>query len=373
MAIEAKLIANRDKIVRFIREAKQKGCRLIVFPESALSSEVGITKAEIDTAIETIRTATDENDIYSIVCVLYKKSDEGRLFNSLMVVDPNGRISLRYHKLYDVRPNQVPPPFLVDGIQCSTIICADRWIRGVEEFGALSGSKILIECSDNFAAEWRPELQWFWHVPRALRNGSYSQSVNTATNHDLDHNELENLKHGHTAVIGPDGRFKLATNESPDRMFITIVDPSEASGMGASRRRKHPIHLTYERSVSPEDALQRKQFWVNLASFRTFTATVNAARSETLQKPSSSAGGGSVIWEDFQFNKERGIGPYAAVPLVEAGVGEELIYAPQRVNKVNPWFQQMAERRNSQMKDWYELGAHIIDAEAPVDIEALVK
>ena len=63
----------------------------------------------------------------------------------------------------------------------------------------MDGARVLIECSNNFANEWLPELEWFWYVPRALRNGCYVLLVNSARKRDLP-------GHGHSAVIAPDGR-----------------------------------------------------------------------------------------------------------------------------------------------------------------------
>lgn len=38
-AREPELEANRDKIVRFVSQAKMRGCRLVIFPEDALGRQ----------------------------------------------------------------------------------------------------------------------------------------------------------------------------------------------------------------------------------------------------------------------------------------------------------------------------------------------
>jgi len=37
LALEPTLVENRDKIIRFVGEAKSRGCRVVVFPETALT------------------------------------------------------------------------------------------------------------------------------------------------------------------------------------------------------------------------------------------------------------------------------------------------------------------------------------------------
>jgi len=183
MALEPELAQNRDKIIRFVGNAAAKGCRVVVFPESALSWPDKTNKADIDSAISAIQDAARTCAVYVIFCAIYKRTETDQPFNWLLVIDPTGRVIHRYHKLWsDSRSNNVPGLFRIDGIPCAGIICADRWIRGVEDLPAVAGAKILFELSCNFADEWVAELGWYWYVPRALRNGVCVVFANTAPN-----------------------------------------------------------------------------------------------------------------------------------------------------------------------------------------------
>jgi hypothetical protein len=110
----------------------------------------------------------------------------------------------------------------------------------------------------------------------------------------------------------------------------------------------------------------RQQLWVNLASYSTFTATVNAATPDGLPSRSAPATGGSTIWEDFHRTKagsEGGYFPHSAVPLVKAGRNATILYATQQVAKANPQFARMiSPSRNPQMSPWYTAGARAIYA-----------
>ena len=98
---------------------------------------------------------------------------------------------------------------------------------------------------------------------------------------------------------------------------------SELAELAAVRGAQVHLHLVYDRDVSAGASLRRKQLWVNLANFRTFTVAVNAASPERLARPSAPAQGGSIIWEDFRREphaaaRRNGAGPWSAYRLAEA-------------------------------------------------------
>ncbi|HUV66879.1 MAG TPA: carbon-nitrogen hydrolase family protein, partial [Sedimentisphaerales bacterium] len=179
-AREPQLAANRDKIVRFIDQAKTRGCRLIIFPEDALGSPVGTLNEDIEKAVDAIRDAARSNDIYAIFCSSFVIPGfaPDRRGHCLRVIGPDGRIVLRFNKLICNLPpsdsRRAPGVFYVDGIPCCAMICADRWLRGFEELPVTLGAKILIDCSANARKEWIPEFAWYLPVTRALRNNVFS-------------------------------------------------------------------------------------------------------------------------------------------------------------------------------------------------------
>jgi len=74
---------------------------------------------------------------------------------------------------------------------------------------------------------------------------------------------------------------------------------NEIAELAASRGAQLLFNLSYGDDVSEEATLRRTQFWVQLASFRTFSAMVNAAHPRSIARPSAPANGGSCLWEDF--------------------------------------------------------------------------
>ncbi len=557
LATEATLEQNLDKILRFVSKAKAAGCRVLVTPEEALHSPPDTRRTDIDAAVHAVQTSAGENDTYVILGLRYRLTDAEPQHCRQLTIGPDGSVVQCYDKLYgDARFAKVPGIFPIDGIACCTAICADRWIRGVEELPAFAGAQILFECSNNYACEWISDLGWYWYVPRALRNGCYVVFCNAPWHRPGIADAGFGPGHGHSAVVAPDGSFVAAAGGEPDELLVAAVDLSQATRAEARRRHDHPLlkrfwdtgiqimggatveappfapltspeipialcaaqmacsrsvadnlarmrqmlqeakargaqvvafpalavtggrdedvlaaepevlegalrevqamaralrlnvafgmphvhpdgqrtnsafvvdpdgalltrydqlvvdrpylfspglsskamwfdclgvpavvtvgrdalwselaelaairgaqlhlHLCYDQATSPQGALLRRQLWANLASFRTFTATVNAAAPGAGPWASASAGGGSMLWEDMH-RAHSGEGgnhaPYSALCLAEAGPYQQLLCATQRVLAVNPQFAAMTDTTNPQMKAWYIAGAHAI-------------
>lgn len=246
-AREPELVANRDKIVRFISQAKARGCRLVIFPEDALGSPVGTSNEDIEKAVDVIRDAARSNDIYAIFCSSFVIPGfaPDRRGHCLRVVGPDGRILLRFNKLIcnlpPSDPRRAPGVFYVDGIPCCAMICADRWLRGFEELPVTLGAKILIDCSANARKEWIPEFAWYLPVTRALRNNVWSIFCNMG-----EHPKgMDESRHGHSAIIRPDGGFTAAANDLGDQILVATLDLSLANGAEARRRHNHPVFKPY--------------------------------------------------------------------------------------------------------------------------------
>ena len=246
-AREPELAANRDKIVGFIGQAKARGCRLVLFPEDALGSPVGTSNEDLEKAVDVIREAARSNDVYVIFCssfVIPGFAPDKR-GHCLRVIGPDGRLILRFNKLIcnlpPSDPRRAPGAFHVDGIPCCAMICADRWLRGFEELPVTLGAKILIDCSANARKEWIPEFAWYLPVTRALRNNVFSIFCNMGENR----NGLDEARHGHSAIIEPDGSFAAAADDAGDQMLVATLDLSLADGAEARRRHNHPVFKPY--------------------------------------------------------------------------------------------------------------------------------
>jgi len=246
-AREQELGANRDKIVRFMAQAKARGCRLVIFPEDALGCPPGTSNEDIEKAVDAIRDAARSNEVYVIFCSPFAIPGfaADRRGHRLRVIGPDGRIIQKFNKLIcnlpASDPRRAPGVFHVDGIPCCAMICADRWLRGFEELPVTLGAKILIDCSANARKEWIPEFAWYLPVTRALRNNVYSIFCNMG-----EHPKgADETRHGHSAIINPDGSFAAAADDAGDQLLIATLDLSKVHGAEARRRHNHPVFKPY--------------------------------------------------------------------------------------------------------------------------------
>jgi predicted amidohydrolase len=246
-AREPELQANRDKIVRFIGQAKARRCRLVIFPEDALGSPAGTSNEDLEQAVDVIRDAARSNDVYAIFCSSFAIPGfaPDRRGHRLRVIGPDGRLLLRFNKLIcnlpPSDPRRAPGVFYADGIPCCAMICADRWLRGFEELPVTLGARILIDCSANARQEWIPEFAWYLPVTRALRNNVFSIFCNMG-----EHPQgLDEPRHGHSAIIHPEGTFAAAADDAGDQMLVATLDLSKAHGAEARRRHNHPVFKPY--------------------------------------------------------------------------------------------------------------------------------
>ncbi len=243
MAVGANLQANRDRIVLGIAEAAARGARVAVFPEGALRGEGGEDPILVAEALEAVRQAARQAKLYAVFGGFTYLPHLKKNANWMLVVSPEGRDVFRYEKLYDNHRAAMPGVFLIDGIPCSAMICADRWLRGVEEIPILQGAQISFELSCNFASEWVAPFEWYWYVPRALRNNVwviFANAGNKVSGVPDDPATPRELRHGHSAMIGPDGRIVAAAQGDAEAVVVADLDIPEATRAEIRARAGHP-------------------------------------------------------------------------------------------------------------------------------------
>ncbi|MGQ9574384.1 MAG: carbon-nitrogen hydrolase family protein [Thermoguttaceae bacterium] len=236
--LESTLEQNSTKVVRLIRQAAATGARLVVFPEGALAAPHGTGPAEHARALEAVRRAAEQNKVYVAVGTQFVPADRAKTHNQLHVFDPQGNTLLVYDKVWYARTHDVPKMVSIHGVPCSFILCADRWSRPVEALPPVLGAKIVIECSANFDTEWLPALEWYWYIPRALRNTTFVVLANTAPDNRLPGGSYG---HGHSVVIDPTGKILAAAGGERDTIIRADLDLSKATRAMAIRRSRHPL------------------------------------------------------------------------------------------------------------------------------------
>jgi predicted amidohydrolase len=249
MAEGPDIAPNRDRILAWIPRAAAERARVVVFPEAALRAREETREGEVEQAIGAIREAARTHRVYVVfggwTQTSGSGSGSGKNANWMRVVDPSGSETFRYDKLYDNHRATMPGVFQLDGVPAGAIICADRWLRGVEELPIQQGARISIELSNNFASEWVPAFGWYWYVPRALRNNVWVIFANSASG-------AGKSGHGHSAIIAPDGEVVASVPDDRETLIVADIDPARATRAEALARRRHPLlGRLWERGASP--------------------------------------------------------------------------------------------------------------------------
>ena len=243
MALAPTLNSNCHRIVTGISQVAARGARVAVFPEGALRGEGNEEPGRTKEAVKTIGRAAREQKIYVLFGGASRSARTGKESCWLSAFGPDGAELFHYDKLYDRHDAKMPGVFAIDGIPCSALLCADRWLRGVEEIPIQQGAQISFELSCNFASEWIAPYEWYWNVPRALRNNVWVIFANTGNNvsgvpnHGLPPRAL---RHGHSAVIAPNGNVLAAASSDVETIVIADLDLSQATHAEARRRFEHP-------------------------------------------------------------------------------------------------------------------------------------
>jgi predicted amidohydrolase len=241
MTLGPTLESNRDRIVAWIPRAAARGARVVVFPEGALSIRSDAPEGDVEGAVRAIRHAARGNRVYVLFGGWTWSARVKKAANWMKVIGPDGAELLHYDKLWDIHDAATPAIFHLDGIPASAIICADRWLRGLEDLPVQQGARISFELSNNFASEWAPELEWYWYVPRALRNTVFVVFANTAnrTPGKPEPGVEQRPRHGHSAVVAPDGSLVAAARDDLETLLIADLDIAQATRAEALARSGH--------------------------------------------------------------------------------------------------------------------------------------
>ena len=91
-------------------------------------------------SIEAIRQTAKQHNVYVLFGGKTWSPEVKKVANWMYAVGPDGRDVMHYEKLYDNHRAAMPKLFLIDGIPCNAMICADRWLRGIEEIPIQQGA-----------------------------------------------------------------------------------------------------------------------------------------------------------------------------------------------------------------------------------------
>jgi predicted amidohydrolase len=240
------LAENVARIRHCLERAKADGARVAVFPECALSGYFEpehfqqLAAEELLEAERQVSSACRELDIYAIIGAPTR--DGSRLLNSGLVIDPQGRVVERYHKLQlaESWPEEGDhlSVFPIDDVRCSIIICHDERYPELVRLPVLAGARVVFYISheSGLRAEHKIDPYRAQIQARAVENTVYVVQANAPANADATGS------HGQSRIIAPDGRIVEEASIFGEDVVAADLDLSLATGAMAQKSlRRGPL------------------------------------------------------------------------------------------------------------------------------------
>ena len=201
---------NIRRSIDFIERCSKDDVRVVVFPECSVTgyfddTATGTTAEQLVDAEKRIAAACDKHDIYAIIGMPWR--EKGKLFNSAIVITPEGKVLERYHKVQLAEkwpdPGDHLSVFRIDGVMCTIIICHDERYPELVRLPVLVGAQVVFYIShesgitrEHKIGPYRAQIQ-----ARAVENGVWVVQANAPANKDTSGS------HGHSRIIAPDGNI----------------------------------------------------------------------------------------------------------------------------------------------------------------------
>lgn len=227
--------SNISKFETFAKQAKDKGCNVVIFPEM---SDTGYVTSIIPEcaqpwpglSFEAARVAAASNSIH-IFCGLSEKKEDST-YNSLAHFDPDGKLQAHYRKLHLFTPAPVfENKFIqqgnelsiakVDGTKWGLSICYDLRFPELYRSQTLEGSEILLICS-----AWPNVRPSHWdHLSRsrAIENQTFLIGVDrVGTDGDITFN-------GQSRIVNPMGEILVEGSSTSEELIVGEIDMTKIS------------------------------------------------------------------------------------------------------------------------------------------------
>jgi predicted amidohydrolase len=123
--------------------------------------------AQPDRWLRRLAQLTADLGVVSFVSHPERDPASGRLFNSLFVIDRDGRILGRQRKLHPTpgserwaSAGELSPPVVVDGIHVGLLVCADAYTAEPALRLRDAGAQLLVSSAAWWPGEWGPKGEW---------------------------------------------------------------------------------------------------------------------------------------------------------------------------------------------------------------------
>jgi predicted amidohydrolase len=232
------LDANVTRTIERLRECVAKKVQVAVFPECSVTGYFGdliptLSAGQLQAAEEKIARACKELGIAAVIGTPHRT--RGKLFNSAVVINAQGKVVERYHKVQLAErwpdPGDHLSVFNLEGVPCSIIICHDERYPELVRLPVLAGARVIFYLShespiqrEHKLGPYRAQIQ-----ARAVENTVYVVHANAPANPDATGS------HGQSRLITPDGNILQEASLFQEEIITATFEMKQATAGNARR------------------------------------------------------------------------------------------------------------------------------------------
>jgi len=229
---------NLERTLHFIGQAAQERSRVVVFPETTLTSYYfpyvrTLKPQQIRGALSAVCRAVRSAGLWAIVGTL--KPTRDRYLNVAYVIDPSGRIVYEYAKVHMAgrdekkycRGGNKIALFEIDGVLCTLTICRDGRHPELYRLPAMAGAQVFFQpscSSDEVEAVWWKRISGRAQQPAGPTSRIFhcvANTVGTST-------DGKQSSSGQSFIRDPNGLPLAEAGPYQEEMVTATLDLSQA-------------------------------------------------------------------------------------------------------------------------------------------------
>jgi predicted amidohydrolase len=232
------LDANVKHTIDLLKKCAADKVDVAVFPECSVSGYFAdyipkLSPKDLSRAEAELCAACKTLHLWAVVGSPVRA--DGRLYNSALVIDDQGKVRERYHKVQLAEswpdPGDHLSVFRVKGVPCSVIVCHDERYPELVRLPVLAGARLIFYLSHEspLAAErkigpYRAQIQ-----ARAVENTVFVAHANAPANTDATGS------HGQSRLIDPEGNLIGEASIFGEEVVAATLDLRRATADNARR------------------------------------------------------------------------------------------------------------------------------------------
>ncbi len=221
--------ANFATLQHYARDAAEQGAKMIVTPEGFLDGYTANVNLRKDYTIEKyfamgeaidgpmmLRVAELSHELKIYIAIGFAERHEGKMYNTVAVYDPSGKLILRYAKTHapgevNTTPGREFPVVKTELGTLGAFICYDRRLPEVARILAVKGAQLFIVPA--YGPDSKIESETIMRI-RAFENRAFVAWVNPTR----------------VLLIDPEGNVLARKEGKEDKMVLARFDLSKAGG-----------------------------------------------------------------------------------------------------------------------------------------------